>query len=211
MKKFFNIKKYMFILLIVFIPLMSINEAHAEVGSYAIFNSVTRAVKEKVEKDAKELADTVKNAPADIKNAREANARKQEELWKSDKSWIRKVVESAYHKTLGGVIEYFKAKKRRVCGPHEKYLEEYQDTCTLCPLFAIVFNAVSEVGAQSVQTFSSGVSKIVIVGFAIWLAMQVLAFASSIETQDLKDLVQKIITQGFIVMLVVIILKMPNI
>lgn len=92
------------------------------------------------------------------------------------------------------------------CRPVEKYKHEIKDTCTLCPLFALVFNAVSQVGAKSVTKFSSGVAKVVIVGFAIWLALQVLAFVSSIETQDLKDLIQKIITQGFIVMIVVIIL-----
>ncbi len=100
----------------------------------------------------------------------------------------------------------YKELKREHCTPAFKMSQEAKSSCTLCSVFELVFNAVSVVGAKSVNAFSGGVAKAVIIGFAIWLAIQIIAFASSIETQDIKDLLQKMLTQGFIVMIVVIIL-----
>jgi hypothetical protein len=51
------------------------------------------------------------------------------------------------------------------------------------------------------------VIRVVLIGFGIWLAIQILAFVSSLETRDLKDLAQSLITQGFLVMIAVFILS----
>ena len=91
------------------------------------------------------------------------------------------------------------------CTPYCKYQTE--ETCTLCGLFALVYNTVNKLGTTAVVTFSSSVAKVVVVAFGIWLAIQILAFVSSVETRDLKDLMSSILTQGFIVMLVFIILQ----
>ncbi len=90
------------------------------------------------------------------------------------------------------------------CAPYCKY--ETKEECLLCPLFAIIFNTVSRITATAVGAFSGSVINVVIIAFGIWLALQILSFVSSIETRDLKDLFQSIITHGFIVMLVVFIL-----
>ena len=97
------------------------------------------------------------------------------------------------------------AKKVDSCVPYHQYKAKEQ--CLLCPLFAIVFNTVSKVTAVSIAAFSNSVVRVVIVGFGIWLAIQILMFVSSIETRDIKDLLQNIITQGFLIILVVFILK----
>ena len=91
------------------------------------------------------------------------------------------------------------------CAPYCKY--ESTDQCLLCPLFIVVFNTVSTITATAVSAFSSSVAKVVIVAFGVWLAIQILAFVASIETRDLKDLIQSIITQGFIVVLAFFILS----
>ena len=91
------------------------------------------------------------------------------------------------------------------CTPYCKY--QTKETCTLCGLFALVYNTVNKLGTTAVVTFSSSVAKVVVVAFGIWLAIQILAFVSSVETRDLKDLMSSILTQGFIVMLVFIILQ----
>lgn len=91
------------------------------------------------------------------------------------------------------------------CKPYCKY--NPKDSCFLCPVFAVIFNTVSEVGDTAVKAFSNSVVRVVVVGFAIWLAIQILMFASSFETRDLKDLAQSIITQGFLIVLVVAILQ----
>ncbi len=82
-----------------------------------------------------------------------------------------------------------------------------QNGCTFCPLYKAFFNAVSRVTHISITTFSSSVFKVVIVAFAIWLAIHALKFVSSPETKDAKDFIQALLVQGFIVALVCIILN----
>lgn len=91
------------------------------------------------------------------------------------------------------------------CAPICKY--QTVKVCTLCPIFAVAFNTVSAVGSKAISAFSGSVAKVVIIGFGIWLAIQILAFAASIETRDLKDLMQSLVTQGFIVLIVVAIIQ----
>ena len=93
------------------------------------------------------------------------------------------------------------------CTPYCKYKDQTKETCTLCGLFALVYRTVNQLGNKAVTEFSSSVAKVVVVAFGVWLAIQVLAFVSSVETRDLKDLMSAILTQGFIVMLVFIILQ----
>ncbi len=91
------------------------------------------------------------------------------------------------------------------CGVSCYYKEV--ENCTFCPLMATVFNAASNVTALAVNTFSGSINKVVIIGFALWLAFKVLAFVSSIEVRDLKDLVQELLVQGFVVAIVVALLS----
>lgn len=91
------------------------------------------------------------------------------------------------------------------CSPRCYYRELRE--CTFCPLFRTVFNAASSVTKHALDTFTKPVISVVVIGFAIWIAMQILAFVASPEVRDLKDIAQSLITQSFIVMLVVIILQ----
>lgn len=91
------------------------------------------------------------------------------------------------------------------CMPYCKY--ERTEECFLCPVFAVVFNTVSTIGAVAITTFSNSVVRVVVVAFGIWLAIQILLFASSPETRDLKDLLQSMMTQGFLVVIVVAIIE----
>ena len=99
-------------------------------------------------------------------------------------------------------------------GPCDAFIVSYPGclyepvaTCTLCPLFTLVFNTVSKIGSLSAQYFSPSIVIVVVVFFAVWLAIECLRFVSSIKTKDLKDLVQKIINTGFVLLLVITILK----
>ncbi|MCQ2740636.1 MAG: type IV secretion system protein [Alphaproteobacteria bacterium] len=89
--------------------------------------------------------------------------------------------------------------------PYCKY--EKVTTCFLCPIFAAVFNTVNKMTETAFKRYSNSVARVVVVAFGIWLAIQILAFAASMETKDLKTLGQMLITQGFIVLLVVVILQ----
>lgn len=79
--------------------------------------------------------------------------------------------------------------------------------CTFCGLFKVAFNTASKMAAVSINTFSGSFLKVVIIVFALWLAVLVLGFVSSIETRDFKDFAQNLIHQGFYVLIAVILLK----
>ncbi len=91
------------------------------------------------------------------------------------------------------------------CLPYCYYAES--QNCPFCNLFKTFFNASSTVTYKSITTFSGSVFKVVIIAFAIWLAVQALAFVSSPETRDIKDFIQSVLTQGFIVAIVCILLN----
>lgn len=79
--------------------------------------------------------------------------------------------------------------------------------CTFCGLFETFFNTASGMAKKAMNVFAGSVVQVVIIGFAIWLAVLVLGFISSIETRDIKDLVSSILQQSFMVALVIILLQ----
>ena len=91
------------------------------------------------------------------------------------------------------------------CSP-KCYYREVQD-CTFCDLFRVAFNACSKIANHAIETFSGPLFQLVIVGFALWLAVLTLNFVSSIETRDFKDFASSVITQGFYVLIALILLK----
>ena len=91
------------------------------------------------------------------------------------------------------------------CTP-KKYYDEMKD-CNICSLFAVVFNAASSIARRAMDVFSLPIRDVVIIIFAIWVAIQILQFAASFEVRDLKDLVSAIVIQSFIVILVVALLN----
>lgn len=86
------------------------------------------------------------------------------------------------------------------------YYEELE-TCSFCSIFKTFYNTASKTAQHSIVTFSSSIEKVVILGFGIWIALQILAFVSTPEVRDFKDLASALITQSFVVMIVVIILE----
>ena len=91
------------------------------------------------------------------------------------------------------------------CDPRCFYKE--LQTCSFCPLFKTVFNTASVIAQHAINTFSGSIIKVVIIAFGIWIAFQVLAFVATVEVRDFKDLASSLISQSFVVMLVVIILQ----
>lgn len=95
------------------------------------------------------------------------------------------------------------------CYPANK-LAEYAkdgDDCWLCPVFRIFFNTVSQIAAKANDEFCKPVAIVVAVAFAVWLAIFALKYLTSMETRDVKDLLQEIVVKGFQVILVVCILN----
>ena len=101
------------------------------------------------------------------------------------------------------------AKKLSVCTNQclpSCYYDELS-SCAFCPLFEAVFTAASKVSLHGMKTLSKPILSVVIVAFAVWIAFQILAFVSSPEVKDFKDLAASLITQGFIVLIVIVILN----
>lgn len=92
------------------------------------------------------------------------------------------------------------------CSP-KCYYDEVKGKCTFCPLFATFFRAASVMTRKAIDGYSGSVYKVVIIGFAVWIALQILAFVSSPEVRDLKDLVLAIITQSLFVLIAVVLLQ----
>lgn len=92
------------------------------------------------------------------------------------------------------------------CAP-KKYLAEYKGQCLLCGLFKVAFNTASKIAKLAMNALSQSVILVVVVGAALWLAITVLSFLSSIETKDTKDLASTVINQFFIVIIVLVLLQ----
>ncbi len=87
------------------------------------------------------------------------------------------------------------------------YYRDIKDKCPFCSLFRVAFNVSSEMAYLSIHAFSGTFVKVVIIGFAIWIALQVLSFVSTISMVNFKNFIQPLLTQGFIVAFAVIILQ----
>ena len=92
------------------------------------------------------------------------------------------------------------------CAPR-CYYDEIRNECTFCPLFATFFRVASVMTRKAIDGYSGSVTKVVIIGFAVWIALQVLAFVSSPEVKDLKDFVLALMTQSFFILIAVVLLE----
>lgn len=92
------------------------------------------------------------------------------------------------------------------CYPATKLSKYDTSDCTLCPVFRVVFNTVSDITSRTSKAFSKPSKIVVIAAFAVWLAIYLLKYLLSMETRDIKDALQELITKGAQIILVVVIL-----
>lgn len=98
-----------------------------------------------------------------------------------------------------------KGYESKTCSPSE-YKSTY-GSCLFCPLFQVVFNTASKIAKLSFNKLSTPVMTVVLVAWAIWIAMQILTFVSSLETKDAPTLIKTLLNKTFVVLIVVVILK----
>lgn len=96
-------------------------------------------------------------------------------------------------------------KLKEKCLPRN-YYDSYEG-CLFCPLFRVVFNASSQMTKLAIDKLSSPIYHLVILAFALWIALEVLKLVSSPETKDIKDFFAATINKAFVVLLVVIVLQ----
>lgn len=79
--------------------------------------------------------------------------------------------------------------------------------CLFCPLFKVIFNTSSTIAQLAFQKLSQPVMTLVLIGFAIWIALKILAFLSSVEKKEAPALIKEIMHMSFVVMVVVLLLQ----
>lgn len=79
--------------------------------------------------------------------------------------------------------------------------------CYFCPLFTVLFNTASKISQKSYTALADGIVNVVLVAFAIWVAIYVLRFVSAFEVQKPSKMLQGLLVQAFKVLVAVLILK----
>ncbi len=69
--------------------------------------------------------------------------------------------------------------------------------CFFCPLAAVIFSAANDITSHAFDKFASSFGKILVVVFAIWLALLTLNQVASMTKQDAPKFIATIIKQGF--------------
>ncbi len=99
-------------------------------------------------------------------------------------------------------------KGANTCEPFEEVRNSYRDWgCLFCKPFQIIFNTASIMAKQSFDALAKAVIVVVVVAFAIWLAVVTLRFVSTMEIREPRIFVKTLLNQAFRVLIVVILLN----
>ncbi|MGN0913356.1 MAG: M23 family metallopeptidase [Alphaproteobacteria bacterium] len=95
-------------------------------------------------------------------------------------------------------------------GTQECNIDSYKSSyteCMFCDLFKILFETASSVAKKAFSALANAMSKLVLLGFAIWISITILKFISAMEQKEPRILIKTILNQAFVVLVVVIFLK----
>lgn len=88
--------------------------------------------------------------------------------------------------------------------------ENYQQAgCMFCKPFRILFNTASIMAKVAYDNLSEAVSIVVIIAFAIWMAVIIMQFISSFEIKEPRIMIKTLLNQAFRVLVIVLLLKGP--
>lgn len=93
----------------------------------------------------------------------------------------------------------------KTCAPSQ--YKASMGTCMFCPLFKVIFDTASRIAKLSFDKLSGAVILVVLTAWAIWIAMQILKFVSSLETKDAPTIIKTILNKSFIVLIAVLFLQ----
>lgn len=92
------------------------------------------------------------------------------------------------------------------CMPLPVKLAE-QRSCLFCPLFKVLFDAANTMATKSFDALATGMRNVMAVGFALFIAFQVLTHVSSLTKQDAPKFLMGLMTQSFKVLIAYLLLK----
>lgn len=88
--------------------------------------------------------------------------------------------------------------------------ENYQQAgCFFCKPFRILFNTASIMAKISYDALAKAVSVVVVIAFAIWMAVIIMQFISSFEIKEPRIMIKTLLNQAFRVLVIVVLLKGP--
>ena len=82
--------------------------------------------------------------------------------------------------------------------------------CFFCPMFGVIYNAIATVTDTSFSIMAPACATILALGFAIWIAIQVLVQVSSLTKQDAPKFLGSLIKQSYKVVIAFVLLQTPN-
>ena len=75
-------------------------------------------------------------------------------------------------------------------------------SCLFCPLFLTIFNAAQSMSTRSFNVLAEGLSVVLLIGFSIWVAFEVLRHVSKMTKVDSTQFVGGLLVQAFKVLLI---------
>lgn len=82
--------------------------------------------------------------------------------------------------------------------------------CFFCPLFTIMYKVAGDITSISFDALAPSFAVILLLGLAIWIAIQTLAHASSLTKQDAPKFLTGLIKQGYKVMIAFFLLQFSS-
>lgn len=80
-------------------------------------------------------------------------------------------------------------------------------TCMFCPLFKVIFDTASLMAKLTFDKLAIPVMSVVLVAWAIWVAITILKFVSSVTTKDAPTMIKELLGKSFVVLIVVLFLQ----
>lgn len=180
------------------------------------YSSSSEAIRKSVQsRNAREGAEAIESLK--IREAWEAEQKKPKEQQKSYNDIVKEVTgkepcaegtSATFNCTASGVSgssSGAKGYEDKTCSPSE-YKSTYGH-CMFCPLFEVIFNTASKIAKLSFNKLAPAVLTLVWIAWALWVAMQILVFISSLETKDAPTLIKNLLSKTFVVIIVAVILN----
>lgn len=94
------------------------------------------------------------------------------------------------------------------CAPYEEVRNGYRSWgCIFCKPFEILFNTASVMAKQAYDALAKAVIIVVAVGMALWLAITILRYVSTMEIREPRMFVKVLVNQIFRVVFVIVLLN----
>ena len=148
----------------------------------------------------------------DLKSVRKAKGDIYEFITEDGQKIYFKRVEYAFQSVGDAVWGKYESVGETVtqgCMPLPAKIAETR-SCIFCPLFLTIFNAAQNIATNSFGVLGAEMSKLILVGFAIFIAFTVLKYVSSLSKQDTPALMNDLLKQGFKIIVACVLLLNPD-